>query len=332
MLLTFLSAGIVISVAVLLAAGFAVYESPQVRQWVQNSRRKISLALHNFGDDADREQRQREDISMTEQVGEEAEERRRKARDEIMRRSALLESRRKSRTTGSAGSFDSLVDKDGRLRKEDNEPSNARATGIDLQESGIVHRRPDADASSAGVDFNPVPDVDIEEQRQILEAIERSKLQLKMPSEASSTHPSESLVDLTPTSEFPGADFDFPNHVEADTLSQHPSSQSEYESAMSKGPRTPQTEDGEPDFYYVHPSQAQNPISAEAPQQQGNTVIHDVSSAPSIASSQAHSRRDSLALSSDGTLSDVEFVRDVYTPTSWSEVGSVISSNDGNIH
>lgn len=326
-----LAKGIVISVAVLIAAGFAVYENPQVRQWVQNSRRKISLALHNLGDDTDRERRQREDISMTEQVGEEAEERRRKAREDIMRRSTLLESRRKSRTARSAGSFDALVDKDGRLIKEDGGPSNARATGIDLQESGIIHRRPDGDGSSVA-EFNPVPDVDVEEQRQILEAIERSKLQLNMPSEASSTHPSESLIDLTPTSEFPGADFDFPDHTETDALSQNPLSESEFESAMSAGPRTPQTEDGEPDFYYVHPNQAQNSTNAEEPPQHGDTIIHDVSSAPSIASSLGHMRRDSVTASSDGTMSDMEFVRDVHTPASWSEVGSVISSNDGNMH
>lgn len=324
-------AGIVISVAVLIAAGFAVYENPQVREWVQNSRRKIAVALHSLGDEVNPEERQREDISMTEQLGEDAEQRRRNAREEIMRRSAVLEAQRKRRTSSTSAGFDALVDKNGRLKIEDDGPSSAKATGIDLQESGIVHRRPDGNISSSAAEFNPVPDVDVEEQRQILEAIERGRLQLDIPSDASSTHPSESLIDLTPTSEFPGADFDFPDHNEAENLSQHPPSQSDYETAMSPGPRTPHTEDGEPDFYYVHPNQAQNSTDTAGPQQQGSTVLHDASSAPSVTSSLDHIRRDSVA-SSDGTMSDVDYVRDVHTPASWSEVGSVISSGDENTH
>ncbi|KAL1955559.1 hypothetical protein VTO42DRAFT_8438 [Malbranchea cinnamomea] len=327
-----LAKGIAISVAVLIAAGLAVYESPQVRQWIRNSRRKIAVAINNFGDGINREAHRREDISMTEDLGEEAEQRRRRAREELLRRRAILEAQRKRRTPSTVGSFDDLVDEDGRLKKTGGEFSSATATGIDVQESGIVQRRLDTDASIAERQFNPVPDVDVEEQRQLLAAIQRSRprLDVNVPSEVSSTHPSESLVDLTPRSEFPDTDFDFPNHNEAEQQTQYPLSQSDYVSAMSSRPRT---EGSEPDYCYMHPSQVQNPTHAAEPQPAGNTVARDVSPTSSVAASLNYNiRRGSVGVESDGTLSDVEYVRDVHTPVSWSEVGSVISSNDGINH
>src|SRR5205807_2135047 len=114
------SIGIIVTVSVLVAAGVAVYQSPQFQQWVTNSRRKIALALHNLGDEIqprDSTAPVREDISMTEEVGAAAEERRRIAKAEIMRRATLLESRRKSKDLEQRlGSFDTLVDVDGNLR------------------------------------------------------------------------------------------------------------------------------------------------------------------------------------------------------------------------
>lgn len=46
-----LAKGIIIAASVLVAAGIAIYENPQVRQWVDQSRRKIAVALHSLGDD-----------------------------------------------------------------------------------------------------------------------------------------------------------------------------------------------------------------------------------------------------------------------------------------
>lgn len=65
------NAGLVITVSALVAAGIAVYESPQFRQWVDNSRRKIAVALHNLGDEIQPRNATspaRQDISMTEEV------------------------------------------------------------------------------------------------------------------------------------------------------------------------------------------------------------------------------------------------------------------------
>ncbi|KAI9846579.1 MAG: hypothetical protein M1837_003820 [Sclerophora amabilis] len=46
-----LAKGLIIAASVLVAAGIAVYENPQVREWVDKSRRRIALALYNLGDD-----------------------------------------------------------------------------------------------------------------------------------------------------------------------------------------------------------------------------------------------------------------------------------------
>jgi hypothetical protein len=46
-----LISGIIIAASIVVAAGIAIYESPQVRAWVDQSRRKIAVALHNLGDD-----------------------------------------------------------------------------------------------------------------------------------------------------------------------------------------------------------------------------------------------------------------------------------------
>jgi hypothetical protein len=68
-----LPTGIIIAASIVVAAGIAIYESPQVRAWVDQSRRKIAVALHNLGDDIqprrpsessedfDRRKRRRED-------------------------------------------------------------------------------------------------------------------------------------------------------------------------------------------------------------------------------------------------------------------------------
>ncbi|KAI9824446.1 MAG: hypothetical protein M1832_001981 [Thelocarpon impressellum] len=46
-----LAKGLIIGISVLVAAGVAMYESPQVREWVEKSRRRIAVALHSLGDE-----------------------------------------------------------------------------------------------------------------------------------------------------------------------------------------------------------------------------------------------------------------------------------------
>src|ERR1700742_2066750 len=94
--------GIIITVTVLVAASIAAYENPQVRAWIDRTRHKIAMGLHSLGDEIGprprpHPRRTSTDISMHEDKGEMAEERRRQAIAEIMERGRMLEERRKRR-------------------------------------------------------------------------------------------------------------------------------------------------------------------------------------------------------------------------------------------
>lgn len=251
---------------------------------------------------------------MTEETGEAAEERRRIARAEIMRRAAILESRR--RTGEPLESFDSLVDEDGKLRttldigNELDTEIFANSTAIDGSASQPVWRggkQTEVDSATS----------------------DRGQLHLDIP-DASSHHPSESILEFTPTSEAPPGGTPFDPFVDSPRTTQSPVS-------VSVSSHT----DGHSEVYYAHPSSAAN-----ASQQQGllladlNELSHggfhpqnDVSAAPSTAGSFSHVGKLTDA-SSDGTMSDLgeRSVGGVATPSSWSEVGSVISSDDANHH
>src|SRR6202000_1737137 len=112
--------GIIITVTVLVAASIAAYENPQVRAWLDRTRHKIAMGLHSLGDEIGprprpRPRRTSTDISMHEEKGEMAEERRRQAIAEIMERGRIMEERRKRRRTSEeteappSPTFDSLV-------------------------------------------------------------------------------------------------------------------------------------------------------------------------------------------------------------------------------
>ncbi|EQL30099.1 hypothetical protein BDFG_07390 [Blastomyces dermatitidis ATCC 26199] len=353
-----LAKGLVITVTILLAAGIAVYESPHVKQWVRNSRRKIAIALHNLGDEINPQERsadrrQAEVISMREELGEEAEARRNKAREEILRRASILEARKNKSSSGPTGSFDDLVDKDGRLKAQSKQPQQplpkakdiepqAQASGVQVTNPDTVHLRSRtcSDLSTSISDVGPK--ISAEHRQTILDIIDIDRIRTTLNSETSSHHPSESLVDLTPTSENPAMDFPSFSHSEVQGQGQQedPTSQSSYFSLAS----SQHTEDDEPDFYYARPPRADQNCTApphpplyesENPfaDQQGSHTIQSVSSAPSIASSFSHIQNNAFERMSDGTLSELESVHDgTHTPASWSEVGSVVSSNDGNHH
>ncbi|OJD13786.1 hypothetical protein AJ78_05794 [Emergomyces pasteurianus Ep9510] len=358
-----LAKGLVITVTILLAAGLAVYENPQVKQWVRNSRRRIAIALHNLGDEINPQERSTdhrstEDISMSEELGEEAEARRQRAREEILRRASILEARKNKSSSGSIGSFDDLVDKNGRLKEKSKQTqqswpkdgeSQAQSSGVEVTDSDTAHLRPAAFPDLSKSISDMAPKISPEHRQAILDTIDRDRIRTALHSEASSNHPSESLVDLTPTSESPGMDFTRSTHSETQNPGQEQEqgqgrreehlSQSSYFSLAS----SQHTEDGEPDFYYARPPQYDNTTTLpDLPQHDsdnpftdppGSNSIQSVSSAPSVASSLSHIQNDPLEVVSDGTLSDLESIHDgTLTPASWSEVGSVVSSNDGNHH
>jgi hypothetical protein len=307
-------AGLIITVSVLVAAGIAVYESPQFQQWVTTSRRKIAVALHNLGDEIQPQDiALREDISMTEETGEIAEERRRIARAEIMRRGTILESRRKASQPGQPhNSFDTLVDKEGNLLKQkdqkdheygvqSNEEFTANSTGVDLGTSEPLRR------GGKQIEADSTP------------TLGRNQLHVDIPSPAPSNHPSESIIQFTPGSEAPDGDSLFDPFSPKSPLSASGSSH---------------TEDHQ-QVYYAHPDVPSNRTYERDHLVelddfgQGSVQSHnDVSAAPSTSGSFSHvgGFEDET---SDGTLSDLggRSVGGVATPA-WSDVGSVISNED----
>lgn len=350
-------AGIVITVAVLVAAGLAAYENPHVRQWFDTSRRKIAVALHSLGDEINPNARSRvsrgDDPSMREDDSEIAEERRRRARYEIMERGRILEEKRRgskaSKRASPAGSFDTLVDQDGKLKEDFDEaaPEGKTTAAETLDTSGLMHRhqRPLIGEPSylhspvnsslsvqqtANSDQNNFPTTEPDLMTQY-ETEMRDAWHLPLPTNPnsqapSSHHPSESLIELTPTSEFPDPDFSIP-------LRQEPLERSSYFSAASGSSRTlssyhqsspppPPYNQSEPEYYYAHPHHAtmsMNPAPISPPLQDPS-----VSSAPSLSGSIDHVFAQEAESSDDGIMS--ENGDGMVTPASWTEVGSVVSS------
>ena len=227
----------------LCAAGLAIYENPQVRQWIDESRRKAAIALHSLGDEVAPQSESRDstpDASTREDDDPEAVERRRKARQEILERGRLMEERRKSRqaANGKAKSFDDMVEKDGSLKVE--EAATSSITKAQPEGSGLRHRHMESRAAALGSTYaNPfademgVPVVDARSspQEENADPISRSSTPTRPVSSASpptlrdspasppvppkpaayqpqrllidteqvSNHPSEQLLDLTPT-------------------------------------------------------------------------------------------------------------------------------------
>jgi hypothetical protein len=152
-----LTTGLIIAASVLVAAGIAIYESPQVRQWVDQSRRKIAVALHSLGDDI--QPRRPSEGSEDYEARKHRQEIVRRNRNELIRRAReegiavdldelarigredveMAERRQRSKTNASTKSFDDLVGSDGMLRKA--EDSTARTTtGTDQAGSGVRRR------------------------------------------------------------------------------------------------------------------------------------------------------------------------------------------------
>lgn len=316
--------------SVLVAAGIAVYESPQFRRWMNQSRRKIAVALYSLGDEIHPREPLSQDISMTEETSEEAEERRRKAREEITLRRELMHSRKDAQSTRGATSFDTLVDKDGRLWSEKGESSHtadenddnatAKSTALDIGRSTLLYKRGGSHEPEA------LTNASLQAQREMteVEAVQRDRLHLELPSETSSHHPSESLIDLTPTSEFPEI------NQAAASSPQDRTVNFENGSVASLPSSTLNSDTDQSDYFYAHPNPSDRSSTEMNTLPSDPFQDHEVSTTPSVAGSLEHIHDE---ISSDGTLSEWGQATDgVLTPASWSEVGSVISSDEEHHH
>lgn len=315
-----LKSGLLISLTVIFAAGLAVYENPHVRQWVDSSRRKIAIALHSLGDEITPPSNSRDsspDASTREDESPEAVERRRKARQEILERGRAMEEKRKSKKEEvvMSQSFDDLVDKNGILLDE---KAAARTTAAELEtpESGL--RKRTLENNGVGLDDatdNPFADemhAELHDSRPSTPIIPTSPAPshltpntqpaLLVDTDSASNHPSEALIDLTPTT---SASSGF--HADLSTLSAN----------------TPQSF---PNHWSVHEWAENNtsPGSASPPQPE-----RAVLEAEEAWRADAPVTRERLGRTGSENGLDVwsEVGDRVSTPGSWTEVGSVVSED-----
>jgi hypothetical protein len=332
-------AGLIVLAVVVVAAGAAAYENPHIREWLENSRRKIALALHSLGDEINPRVKQprRNDPSMREDDTDAAEERRRRAREEIMEKGRIMEERRRRKRSSKngpspKGSFDTLVDKDGMLKKADVEDEIRATTTAVEPEPGLqslTDRRPGSPPAKALHESVDAPmslrqlsspratqpeDPFVTEYEHEMRHMWNLPLPRPTPP-ASSAHESESLIDFTPTSEFPDPDVIVPGSTDSNG---HALEETGYFSFASNSSHTlSEAELASPPVLLPNTSRSQpHPIS--------------VPSASSIASSMDHVGASDIegSMSDDGLLSD--FGDGVRTPASgWTDVGSVVSSDAG---
>ncbi|KAF2639730.1 hypothetical protein P280DRAFT_470347 [Massarina eburnea CBS 473.64] len=169
-----LAKGLIIAASVLVAAGIAIYESPQVRQWVDQSRRKIAVALQSLGDDIQPRRQSESENDFEERKRETGRRRRnelvRRAReegvavdlDELAKigREESLEMGRMQRggNRASQNSFDDLVGSDGMLKRQ---RETAHTTGTENNDTGLRNRATASFAAGAAAAGNPFSDDNI---------------------------------------------------------------------------------------------------------------------------------------------------------------------------
>ena len=312
-----------------------MYENPQVRQWVDETRQKIAIALHSLGDEINPPRSPRSgsaDASTREDDSPEAAERRRRARADILERGRVMEERRRARSSqASRGmSFDDIVDEEGRLKKEAENEANTTAAEMTVDHEGLRKRTAAVSEDALGAAMgemlaNPFAEekyvdsqtqdmfTSVESPQQSREstatlpgapraadavAFPQEYHQPLIDAETTSTHPSELLVDLTPTTTNSSA------HNDLSELSAETPQQMNYFSVNEWA------ENSTASFY--------SPPQSDA----GLTEGEGSAVAASDAGTGEHVEN----------MSDVDMVSDVgeesYTPSSWTEVGSVVSEED----
>lgn len=299
------------------AAGLAVYENPHVREWVDSSRRKIAIALHSLGDEITPPSQSRDsspDASTREDESPEAVERRRKARQEILERGRAIEEKRKLKKEDvvKSQSFDNLVNKDGILLDEIAAPTTTAAE-LENADSGLRKRNLENNVGAIAV--NPFADelhAELHDSCPSTPIIPTSPAPshlntntqpaLLIDTETASNHPSEALLDLTPTT---SASSGF--HADLSTLSANaPQSFSNH--------------------WSVH-EWAENNTSpgSTAPPPSERAVLE----AEEAWGAETPVTRERVSRTGSETGLDVwsEVGERVSTPGSWTEVGSVVSDD-----
>lgn len=316
-------AGVIIAASVLVAASLAAYENPQIREWIEKSSQKVALAFRALGDDIHgRNRSRRPDTSMHEEEDEKAEERRRAARHEIMEKGRVLQEKKKRPQSDSSRtpSFDSLVDEDGKLRDSPAEANPwAASSGLDREETTGLRARHDLSRTHESVDsltasrqldtaHQETPTVPaIEPWESQYEQEMRNAWNIRLPTNdahGSSSHLSESLIDMTPTTEdFPDPDYSIPSLNQADYFPNDTHQNLDQREANSSVP--------------------------SEPSQSGAATSEFQSAHASVASSTVDIGRSEADLTDDDDDMSDEFGDGIRTPASvWTEVGSSVSGDE----
>lgn len=303
--------GLIISLSILIAAGLAVYDNPQVREWIDESRRKIALALHNIGDEMQPRRpsisrNSSNDASTREDESGDAAERRRLARQQIMERARVLEEKRKEKVAQRGHSFDNMVDQEGKLKEK--EPlAEASATGTEVEGGELRKRQAGAAAVALGsLLANPFADeapVDFSDEKAAFEG--RGDIQAERSPRLDATSTKESdFQDVTPSASTPVSS------SPTDRLSDAPETQRPSQSV---------------DFHSIQEWTERSTASFYSPPE-SERHFHEPETVSAAASTTA-----SIIGSAD-YLSEAELISErgdmMDTPDTWTEVGSVVSEEN----
>ena len=348
--LTRISTGIILLSSIIIAAGVAVYENPEVRAWIEERRRKIAVVLNDFVDEIDPQRGTRrgrfgnEDASTREDDSAEAVQRRRRARQEIMERGVMMEQRRRPthvrKTT--ASTFDDMVNSTGQLIRKDVQ-NVATAVDSSSADASLRNRRNHAQAVAAGsalanpfddelgwaIDERTAIENEINAQRQRRSTLVQDRpLHIDTRSEISSvSEGAEDLVHLTPTTSLAASTILSGSGIMTPTSTQHPlSNQQESASRPNQAPTASyqSIQEWASSAASSGPASFYSPPASERHAQTPNPAIKRV---PSQASSTTASIIGTNDITSQAGDLGVDALSDLGadTPSSWSEVGSQIS-------
>ncbi|KAL9100618.1 MAG: hypothetical protein Q9163_004034 [Psora crenata] len=329
-----LAKGLLISLTLLFAAGVAVYENPHVRQWVDDSRRKVAIALHSLGDElapsSEERQNAPDDASTREDNSPGAVERRRQARQEILERGRLMEERRRAARQGKGrgASFDDLVDEHGALKR--GEEANAITTAAEAQpeNGGLRHRTVDSEAAVLGSKLaNPFEDETFahfapsEDHTDEKEAHSRASTPTlpaspPVPPKPAAYQPQRLLIDTDPAS----------NHASEKTVGLTPTT-----SASSAAADLAELDQGERKFspasYWSVDEWAQNHSvhSLQSPPESSRASEMSRGVTPDLEGSLTGSLEHASQVGTDDMDIMSEFGDGINTPGTWTEVGSQVS-------
>lgn len=318
---------------------------------MDNSRRRIAVALNDLGEEIAPRPRSRRprspDPSTQEYDSPEAAERRQRARAEILERGRMLEERRRAKR-GSARSFDDLVDKDGVLRNEPGSQTTAREThpgpsemrkrNIEIQGAAMGATLANPFADEIPMEFYPAEENHTSTPHSLASTptlgspvppmlTPGTPRTLHLDTDELSNHPSEQLVDLTPTTSASASAPMSPHHEDLASLSPLSPSTVEGDEEDEASPPAPwsmsinEWAEGNASFYSAPQSQSSHTDSAAV-------ATEDLASnggqiTPTISESGEHvsqiGSEDMDVLSDFGGIS---------TPGTWTEVGSVVSDDD----